>query len=91
MRDITVDHLVRLALLCQLAGSLDSSFGAVLLKISKRHDFTTNDLKIRSKSAVDSCFACWNASVHLFSKSVLLEKNEVSQRTILCGSFGLTE
>lgn len=36
--------LVRLALLPKLTGSLDCRFGAVLLEILIRHDFTANEL-----------------------------------------------
>jgi hypothetical protein len=49
--DVPVLHLVRLALLPELAVRLDLRLGAKLLEVLKRHDFTANKLVLKVGAA----------------------------------------
>jgi len=45
--NVTVNDLVGLALLAELAGGLDGSLGSVLLEVLVRHDLTTDELVLK--------------------------------------------
>jgi len=55
--NVTINHFIRLALLPELAGSLDSRFTAVLMEIGIAHDFAANELVL--EIGVDDACRLW--------------------------------
>jgi len=48
--DVTVNHLIRLALLSELPGCLDGRFASMFVQIRVAHDFAANELVLKFDS-----------------------------------------